>query len=63
MSDQSSAAPTSAVARFAERHGINRPRARVAAGLLGAVLLISLFVMHQRITARRDRAAQPQDSN
>ena len=62
MSDQSSAAPTSAVARFAERHGINRPRARVAAGLLGAVLLISLFVMNQRITARRDRAAQPPDS-
>lgn len=62
MSEPADATSTSAVMRFAERHGINRPRATIAAALLGSVLAVSLFVMNQRIQARKTTAAEASDS-
>jgi type IV secretion system protein VirB10 len=50
------------VARFAERHGINRRRAAIAAALLGAVLVVALFAMNQRIQSRRGTATAASDS-
>jgi type IV secretion system protein VirB10 len=62
MSDSKGAGAATAAAGFAERHGINRPRSFMAAALLGFVLLVSLFVMNQRIKQRRDAAAESRDS-
>jgi type IV secretory pathway VirB10-like protein len=50
------------MARFAERHGIDRKRATLAAALLGSLLIVSLIVMNQRIQGRRASAAQQADS-
>ena len=38
----------SKVVRFAERAGINRKRATLAAALLGSLLVVSLIMMNQR---------------
>lgn len=48
---------TSTVARFAERYGIKRRRAAIAAALLGFVLVVAMFAMNQRIQARRGTEA------
>lgn len=53
----------SRVAEFAERHGINRTRATVAAVLLASLLVVSLFVMNQRIQGRRASVVQSADSS
>lgn len=47
---------------FGERHGIHRRRAAAAAAVIGAVLVVSLYVMNERIRARRTGAAEPADS-
>ena len=52
----------SAVSRFAERHGINRRRASLAAASVGCLLVIAFFVMNQRIQARRVAAVDRADS-
>jgi hypothetical protein len=52
----------SALARFAERAGINRPRTRVAAAVVVSVLIVSFFVMNQRIQARKLTSAEAADS-
>lgn len=52
----------SKMARFAERHGIDRKRATLAAALLGSLLMVSLIMMNQRIQGRRTSAAQQADS-
>lgn len=57
-----SSSGTARVARFAERYGINRKRATIAGGLLAAVMVVSLFMMNQRIQDRRSGAAQAADS-
>lgn len=62
MSEPKDAAPASALMCFAERHGINRQRTALAAALVGSVLVVSLFVMNQRIQARKTMAAEPSDS-
>lgn len=51
------------VAQFAERHGINRPRATIAAVALASLLMVSLFVMNQRIQGRRASVVQSADSS
>lgn len=62
MSETTEAGPSSAAARFAERYGINRRRSAIAAALVGSVLVVALFVMNQRIQARRATAAEASDS-
>lgn len=52
----------SKMAQFAERHGIDRKRATLAAALLGSLLVVSLIMMNQRIQGRRTSAAQQADS-
>jgi type IV secretory pathway VirB10-like protein len=52
----------SAVARFAERRGISRRRASLAAAAVGCLLVVALFVMNQRIQARRVAAVDRADS-
>jgi type IV secretory pathway VirB10-like protein len=61
MSETTESGPSSA-ARFAERYGINRRRSAIAAALVGSVLVVALFVMNQRIQARRTMAAEASDS-
>jgi type IV secretion system protein VirB10 len=53
---------TGRVGRFAERYGIDRKRATIGAALLAGVLLVSLWVMNQRIQDRRASAAEAADS-
>ena len=62
MSETTEPGQPSAAARFAERYGINRRRSAIAAALLGSVLVVALFVMNQRIQARRAMAAEASDS-
>ena len=62
MSGPVDAERNSAVARFAERHGINRRRAAIAATLVGSVLVVAMFVMNQRIQSRRAMAVESADS-
>lgn len=63
MTDDSRAKGASSVVfRFAELHGINRRRAVLAAALVGSLLLIALFVMNQRIQARKAASMEQADS-
>ena len=62
MSETTEPGQASAAARFAERYGINRRRSAIAAALVGSVLVVALFVMNQRIQARRTMAAETSDS-
>lgn len=62
MSETTDPGRPSAAARFAERYGIDRRRSAIAAALVGSVLVVALFVMNQRIQARRTMAAEASDS-
>jgi len=57
MSGSGRNAVAEGVKAFAERHGIDRRRAAIAAAMLAAVLIVSFTVMNQRIQQRKAATA------